>query len=311
MQNNHNLTVTVSPHINSGESIRKIMYTVIIALIPAIIASYIFFGVKAIVMILVSVVTAVALEALMQWLRRRPITITDGSAVITGILLAFNVSPCISLWMVALGSAVAIVVAKHAFGGLGCNIFNPALVGRAFLMAAYMDNMTSWSPTRLSTAVDASTYATPLGIIQEKLSMALPSYWDLFIGNVGGCIGETSALALIIGGLFLLYRKVITWHIPVSYILTVALLTAVMGKDPLFNVLAGGLMLGAIFMATDMVTSPVTPKGMIIFGIGCGVITTYIRLFGKYPEGVSYSILVMNACVPLIDRYAKPKRFGT
>lgn len=305
------LTVTVSPHITSGETIPKVMYSVIIALIPAIIASYVFFGVKALNMIVVSVITAVVLEAGVQGLRKKPITITDGSAVITGILLAFNLSPKIPLWMVALGSAVAILVAKQTFGGLGYNIFNPALIGRAFLMAAYPSSMTSWVPTRLYTGIDASTYATPLGILQEKLHETLPGYWDLFIGNVGGCIGETSVFALIIGGLFLLYRKEITWHIPVSYILTVAILSLLLGRDPLFQILAGGLMLGAIFMATDMVTSPVTPRGMIIFGVGCGIITIFIRFFGKYPEGVSYSILVMNACTPLIDRYTVPRIFGT
>ena len=279
MEIKNNLTVTLSPHIRSGESIHKIMYTVLIALVPSIIASYIFFGLKAINMILVSVATAVILEAFVQWIRKKPITITDGSAVITGVLVAFNISPKVPLWIPVLGTAVAILIAKQAFGGLGCNIFNPALVGRAFLLAAYPSYMTSWLPTKLQTTVDISTYATPLAVVKERLGEALPGYFDLFIGNVGGCIGETSALALLIGGVFLLYRKVISWHIPVSYILTVFLLTWALGKDPVFNILAGGLMLGAIFMATDMVTNPVTPKGMIIFGIGCGVITTYIRIF--------------------------------
>ena len=318
MEKRSNLIVTVSPQIKSGESVTKTMYMVLIALLPAAAASIIFFGVKAIYMIVVSVATAVLLEALVQRLRKKPITITDGSAIITGILLAFNLSPAVPLWMVALGSAVAILIGKQAFGGLGHNIFNPALAGRAFLLAAYPDYMTSWIPTRLcGGGIDAATYATPLGIVQqsstlvqEKLTQALPGYFDLFMGNVGGCIGETSALALLLGGIFLLSRKIIRWQIPVSFIGTVALLTWVMGKDPLFSILAGGLMLGAIFMATDMVTSPMTPRGMIIFGIGCGLITTFIRLYGKYPEGVSYSILAMNACVPLIDRYTKKKRFG-
>lgn len=310
MQKNNNLIVTVSPHITSGESIEKVMYTVIIALIPVIIASYVFFGIKAINIIVISVLTAIILEAGVQWLRHKPITILDGSAIITGILLAFNLPPTVPFWIPIIGSAVAILIAKQIFGGLGHNIFNPALAGRAFLLAAYPVHMTRWLPPRLAEGVDISTYATPLAIIKERVGEALPNYFNMFIGNIGGCIGETSALVLILGGLFMLYRKVITWHIPITYIGTVALLTWALGKDPIFHILAGGLMLGAIFMATDMVTSPVTPRGMIIFGIGCGLMTTFIRLLGKYPEGVSYSILFMNACTPLIDRYTRPKRFG-
>lgn len=306
MQNSYEFTplaVTVSPHISEGSSIPKVMYTVVIALIPAIIASFLFFGIKAIAMILISVATAIVLEAGVQWLRHKPITITDGSAIITGILLVFNLPPAVPFWIPSLGVAVAIIIAKHAFGGLGHNIFNPALVGRAFLLAAYPTQMTTWT-------FDGVTCATPLRIVGEKLDEALPSYWDMFVGNIGGCIGETSVLVLLIGGIFLLSRRVISWHIPLTYIGTVAILTGIMGKDPLFHVLAGGLILGAIFMATDMVTSPSTPKGMIIFGIGCGILTTVIRLFGKYPEGVCYSILFMNACTPLIDRYTRPRRFG-
>lgn len=306
---NNNLKVTVSPHITSGESVKKVMYAVIIALFPAVIASYIFFGIKAIYITLISVITAVALEAGVQWKRNKPVTILDGSAVITGILLAFNLPPTVPFWIPILGVAVAILIAKQSFGGLGQNIFNPALVGRVFLLAAYPIHMTRWVPTRLVQGVDISTYATPLAI-KEKATMILPNYYDMFIGNIGGCIGETSALLLILGGLYMLYRKVITWHIPLTYIGTVALLTWLFGKNPLFHVLAGGLILGALFMATDMVTSPVTAKGMVIFGMGCGLLTTMIRLFGKYPEGVSYSILFMNACTPLIDRWTMPRRFG-
>jgi electron transport complex protein RnfD len=310
MEKNNNLIVTVSPHLSSGESVNKVMWAVVIALLPAFIGSYFFFGIKAVYITLVSVVTAVILEAVSYKLMRRPVTVTDGSAVITGMLLAFNLPPTVPLWIPVLGSAVAILIAKVPFGGLGQNIFNPALVGRAFLLAAYPVQMTDWISSRFEKVVDISTYATPLGIIKEKLSESVPSYFNMFIGNHGGCIGETSALLLILGGIYLLVRKIITWHIPVTYILTVCLLTWVLGRDPLFNVLAGGLMLGAIYMATDMVTSPVTNKGMIIFAIGCGVMTVIIRLFGNYPEGVSYSILLMNACTPLIDRYAKPKKFG-
>lgn len=308
--NNDNLTVTISPHITSGESISKVMYTVIIALIPAIIASYIFFGFKAISIILISIAAAVILELCVQKLRHKPITVLDGSAIITGILLAFNLPPTVPFWIPMLGVAFSILIAKHAFGGLGNNIFNPALAGRAFLLAAYPVYMTNWIPTKFIHGIDISTYATPLAIIKERPGEILPSYFNMFIGNIGGCLGETSALLLILGGLYMLSRKVITWHIPLTYIGTVALLTLVLGKDPLFNVLAGGLMLGAIFMATDMVTSPVTSMGMIIFGVGCGVMTTVIRLFGRYPEGVSYAILFMNAFTPLIDRYTTPRRFG-
>lgn len=310
MNNQNQLIVTVSPHINSGETTTRVMYDVVVALIPALIASYLFFGLRALILTFVSVVTALFCEAGVQRLRRQPITIGDGSALITGILLAFNVSLSLPLWMMALGSAVAILIAKQAFGGLGHNIFNPALIGRAFIMAAYPTQMTSWLPSRFAAHIDGTTYATPLGILQEKLTTALPSYLDMLLGNCGGCIGETSALALIVGGLYLLYRKVITWHTPVAYIGTVFILMAVLGRDPFFQILAGGLMIGAIFMATDMVTIPITSKGRIVFGVGCGVVTTAIRYFGQYPEGVCYSILFMNACTPLIDRYTKPKKFG-
>lgn len=310
MNKNNNLIVTVSPHITSGESIKKVMYAVVIALIPAIAGSYIFFGIKAIYITLISILTAVILEAIVQRLMHKPVTVLDGSAIITGILVAFNLPPTVPFWIPILGTAVAILIAKHSFGGLGQNIFNPALVGRAFLLAAYPSYMTNWIPTRLVSGIDAVTYATPLGIIKEKTGQILPNYFDMFIGNHGGCIGETSALLLILGGLYMLFRKAITWHIPVTYIGTVALLSLFLGRDPLFQILAGGLMLGAIFMATDMVTSPITQKGMIIFGVGCGVMTVIIRFFGNYPEGVSYSILFMNACTPLIDKYTKPKIFG-
>lgn len=310
MDKQNNLTVSMSPHITSGESVSKTMYVVIAALLPAIIASFVFFGIKAINTILISATTAVVLEAIAQKMMRRPITVSDGSAVITGILLAFNLPPTAPFWIPIVGSSVAILIAKMPFGGLGQNIFNPALVGRTFLLAAYPVYMTNWIPARLTEGIDIATYATPLAIIKEKTGQILPGFFDMFIGNHGGCIGETSALLLILGGLYMLLRKVITWHIPVTYICTVFLMTFFLKQDPLFNILAGGLMLGAIFMAADMVTSPITSKGMIIFGIGCGIMTVVIRLFGNYPEGVSYSILFMNACTPLIDKYTKPKKFG-
>lgn len=304
------LIVAVSPHLRSGDSVKREMWDVVIALVPALIASYLFFGRNAIVITLTAVLSCMFFEVLAQKVMRRKVTLLDGSAIITGILLAFNLPPRLPLWLVILGSAVAIILGKQAFGGLGHNIFNPALVGRVFLLAAYPTYMTTWSPT-LFNKVDTATYATPLAVVKEHPGGYLPTYWDLFIGNVGGCIGETSALALLIGGLYLLYRRVIIWHIPVSYIGTVFIISLLFGKDPVFHLLAGGLMLGALFMATDLVTSPTTPGGMIIFGIGCGVLTMVIRLFGKYPEGVSYSILFMNAWVPLIERYTQPRRFGT
>lgn len=311
MQNKKdNLIVTVSPHLQSGLSVPKEMYMVIIALLPALIASYFFFGIRSIILCSVGIVTAVVLEALVKILRKKPITVFDGSAIVTGMLLAFNLPSSVPYWIPILGSAVAILIVKEAFGGLGHNIFNPALIGRAFLLAAYPTHMTTWVPTQFNAGIDAATYATPLAILKEKAGTMLPGYWDMFIGNIGGCIGEVSALALIIGGVFLLIKGVISWYIPVSYIGTVAVLTAMTGSDPLFHILSGGLILGAFFMATDMVTSPVTPKGMIIFGIGCGITTVIIRLFGKYPEGVSYSILFMNAVTPVIDRYTSMRRFG-
>jgi electron transport complex protein RnfD len=311
MNKNDKLIVTISPHVVSGETVSKVMWAVVIALVPSFIGSYFFFGIRAVYVTLVSIGAAVMFEAVSQKLMKKNVAIADGSAVITGILLAFNLPPTVPFWIPILGSGVAILIAKIPFGGIGQNIFNPALVGRAFLLAAYPVHMTSWVPTKFETVVNISTYATPLGIVKEKLNEALPSYFDMFIGNHGGCIGETSALLLILGGIYLLIRKVISWQIPVIYILTVGLLSWAFGKDPLFNILAGGLMLGAIYMATDMVTSPITNRGIVIFSIGCGVLTVIIRLFGNYPEGVSYAILLMNACTPLIDKYTKPKRFGS
>jgi len=310
MNKDEKLIVTVSPHLISGETVSKVMWDVVIALLPAFIGSYFFFGTKAVYLTVISVVTAVVCEFGANKMMKKQISVSDGSAVVTGLLLAFNLPPTVPFWIAILGSSVAILIAKVPFGGIGQNIFNPALVGRAFLLAAYPVHMTAWIPAKFEKVVDISTYATPLGIVKEKLNEALPSYFNMFIGNHGGCIGETSALLLILGGIYLLFRKVITWHVPVVYILTVAMLSWVFGKDPVFNILAGGLMLGAIYMATDMVTSPVTNLGLIIFGIGCGVLTVIIRFFGNYPEGVSYAILLMNACTPLIDKYTKPRRFG-
>ncbi|RKY39055.1 MAG: Na+-transporting NADH:ubiquinone oxidoreductase subunit D [Candidatus Omnitrophota bacterium] len=306
--------VSPSPHIHCGDSIRKVMWSVVIALIPAGVAGVIFFGIHALEIILISVITALVSEFLIQEIRRKRISVLDGSAVITGILLAYNLPPTVPLWLPAVGTFVAIVLGKQIFGGLGNNIFNPALVGRAFLMASWPKLMTSFSSP--FHPVDALSSATPLAVIKgiEGTGNVHFSYRELFLGNCSGCLGETSALALLIGVSLLFFRKYISWHIPFTYILTVGLLTWIFGRNGLFsgdflyNILAGGLMLGALFMATDPVTSPLSNKGKIIFGLGCGCITALIRLKGGYPEGVSYSILLMNAFTPLIDKFTLKKK---
>lgn len=254
-------------------------------------------------------------------------SITDGSAVVTGLLLAFNVPSSLPWWQMVIGSMVAIGIAKMSYGGLGKNPFNPALAGRVFMLISFPVDMTSWPiPVQNWFTIDALTGPTSLGILKEglangetlsQLSVKLPTYTNLFIGQVGGSLGEVSAAALIIGGIYMLYRKIITWHIPVAYIATTVLFTGILWMvnpeqyiDPIFHLLAGGLLLGAIFMATDMVTSPMTNKGMIVYGLGCGVLTVLIRVWGSYPEGVSFAILIMNAVVPLINKGFKPSRFG-
>ncbi len=299
------LTISSSPHIRLKESIPRVMWSVVLALTPAAIISVYLFGLSALRLIAVSILAAVISEVLWQKLMGRRITIGDGSAVVVGLLLAFVLPSRLPWWMAAVGSSFAIVIVKQLFGGLGDNIFNPALAGRAFLLASFPIYMTSWVRP-----FDAISCATPLAIVKENLSGTIPSLWDLFIGKSAGSLGETSAVALLIGAGFLFWRKIITWHIPFTYIGTVTLLSWVFGRDPLFSVLAGGLILGAFFMAVDPVTSPMTAKGQIIFGIGCGIVTVLIRQWGGYPEGVCYSILLMNALVPLIDRYTKPRRLG-
>lgn len=307
------LITTASPHIFKDITVNKIMWLVVIALLPAIIASIYFFGFDALLAILSSVVSALLTEMIIQKLMKKEITINDGSAFVTGLLLALTLPPTVPLWIPALGSIFAIAIAKHAFGGLGFNIFNPALAGRAFIIA-------SW-PALVSTYItpDGITSATPLSILkiqgQQALAQAFGAtsslYQKLFIGNIGGAIGETSALALLIGAAFLFYKKIIDWRIPTLYIGTVFLLSFIFGKDPIFLILAGGLFIGAFFMATDPVTSPTTRNGRLLFGFGCGFLTVIIRLFSSLPEGVMYSILLMNALTPLIDRYTIPKPFGT
>lgn len=300
-----NFIVSPSPHISSPINTRKIMLDVLIALVPALIASIIFFGVRAFIVTIVCALSCVIFEYLSRRLMKRNNTISDLSAVVTGVLLAFNLPVTIPLWIAVLGSFFAIVVVKQLFGGIGQNFANPAITGRIFLFVSFAVHMTTWvKPFYYTNKVDMVSSATPL------VNMDGVSTLDLFLGNVGGCLGETSALALIIGGIYLVIKKVISPIIPLTYISTVFILTLVLGENPLNQIFAGGLMLGAIFMATDYSTSPSTNKGKFIFAIGCGLITVAIRLFGNYPEGVSFAILFMNVVCPLIDRATATKPFG-
>ncbi|MBU3146377.1 RnfABCDGE type electron transport complex subunit D [Clostridium sp. CF012] len=301
-------TVSSSPHIKSNDSVQGIMRDVIIALIPATIAGIYFFGMKAFLVTLVSVLSCIAAEALWQKLTHRKITIGDLSAVVTGLLIAFNLPAAVPLWLPAVGGFFAIIIVKQFFGGIGQNIMNPALAARAFLLASWPVHMTNFT-------VDGVSSATALAILKSGEGQ-LPSLMNVFIGNVGGCIGETSVIALLIGAAYLLYKKVISWHTPVAYIGSVFILTLILGRDgfmsgnALYEIFAGGLMLGAFFMATDYTTSPMTKKGQLIFGVGCGLLTTIIRLYGGYAEGVSYSILIMSLFVPFIDKFTAPRIFG-
>lgn len=309
-----NFVVSGTPHVRSKESIQSIMRDVIIALIPATAAGIFFFGIPALILIAVSIVACVFFEWLYQKLLKKPVTISDLSAVVTGLLLAMNLPASAPVWVPIVGAAFAIIFAKQLFGGLGQNFINPALAGRAFLLASYPTEMTTWTAPVGFSGADAVAVATPLATLKTG-AMPDASLTDVILGtNIGGCIGETCAVALIIGGIYLLVKHVISWRIPVLYILTVFVLTAAIGRKglrvPVYEIFTGGLMLGAFFMATDYASSPVTPKGQIIFAIGCGIITTLIRIFGGYPEGVSYSILIMNLAVPLIERFTEPKIFG-
>ena len=321
------LVVSPSPHVHTRESIPKLMYGVLLSLIPAFLVSVWFFGLGMIVVTAVSVVSCIAFEYLIQKyiLKVRP-THLDGSAALTGILLAFCLPANLPFWMVIIGALAAIGIGKMTFGGLGNNIFNPALVGRVFLFISFPVALTSYpEPGQWLKYTDATTGPTPLGILQEgmgdstapALMKEMPDYADLFIGNMMGSAGEIAAFALLLGLVYMLYKRIISWHIPVSILGTVAVFTGILwlanpeqNADPLFHLLTGGLMLGSIYMATDYVTSPMTPRGMIIYGIGIGVITVIIRRFGAYPEGVQFAILIMNAFVPLLNKYIKPKRFG-
>jgi len=300
------LIVSVSPHIRARENVRAIMFDVLLALSPALIASVIFFGRQALLIVSVSIFFSVASEFFWESMWKKKITVGDLSSIVTGMLLAFVLPPSSPLWMVAIGAFVAIILGKQIFGGLGYNIFNPALVARAVLLASWPVYMTTWTRP-----FDGVTTASPLGIVKMELDQRLPSYLEMFLGNRAGCLGEISILALLVGAVYLLYKKQITWHIPVSYIGTVGLVCFLFKRNPLFNIMAGGLILGAFFMATDMVTSPLTRRGKLIFGVGCGLLTVLIRFKGGFPEGVCYSILIMNMLTPIIDKISEPKVFGS
>jgi len=308
------LIVSGSPHIHKQESVPRIMWTVVLSTIPAGIAGVIIFGLNALWVTLVAVIAALLTETIFEIWTKNKITVLDGSAVITGILLAYNLPSNVPLWLPAVGAVFSIAIGKQVFGGLGQNIFNPALVGRVFLMASWPKYMTSFVRPF---SYDAVTSATPLAALKEGKILEHISYLDLFLGKRGGCIGEVCILALLIGAAFLLYKGYISWHIPVTYVFTTAVFTYVFGAkqlfqgDWLFHILSGGLILGAFFMATDYVATPLTAKGQIIFGVGCGLLTAVIRLWGGYPEGASYAILMMNAATPFIDRYTKNRIYGT
>lgn len=330
------ITVSPSPHIHSGQSVKKLMYGVIIAMMPALAVSIYFYGLGAIYVTLLSVASCVLFEYLIQvFILKTPSRITDGSAIVTGILLAFNLPSSLPPFIIIVGALVSIGIGKMTFGGLGNNPFNPALVGRVFLLLSFPTRMTKYATANgfgtplmiKAEELDAYTGPTPLGLIKEgvKAGDSVSSimethglgYGQLFWGDIGGSLGEIAAAALILGLLYMLITKVITWHIPVSVLGSIAVFTGILWyanpeiyADPMFHLLTGGILLGAIFMATDYVTSPMTHKAQIIYGIGIGVLTVIIRVFGAYPEGVSFAILIMNGFTPLLNRYVKPHRFG-
>ncbi|MFO7941798.1 MAG: RnfABCDGE type electron transport complex subunit D [Bacillota bacterium] len=308
------LTVSSSPHIKDRTTVRGIMFDVVIALIPAIAAATYFFGSSALVTLGSCIAGAFAAEAGVMWARGKRIPLSDGSALVTGILLGLTMPPGVPIWLGFVGGAFGVGIGKAIFGGLGLNLFNPALVGRAFLVASFPVLMTTFrwpaeSGSWMGANFDAVSTATPLALL--RFAGTETPLMELFLGRVGGSLGETSALALLIGGAYLILRGVIDWKVPVSYIGMVMILSWIGGGSPLFHMMAGGLLLGAIFMATDYVTSPITPRGKLIFGLGCGLLTYAIRSYGGYPEGVLYSILLMNSTVPLIERFTRPRVFGT
>ncbi len=312
------LLLSTSPHMHKRESTAQIMWTVTLSLLPSGLAGIYIFGLKAFWIILACIVTALATEIIILALRHQRLTIIDGSAVLTGLLLAYNLPSTLPIWMACVGSFFAIAIAKQSFGGLGKNIFNPALAGRAFLLIAWPKYMTTFGYPFAN--ADSISSATPLNLLKEGKAQTIYqmglSYLDLFLGNRAGCIGEVCIAVLLLGAAFLLWRKVISWHVPLSFIFTLGLLTWLWGgskigqADILFALMAGGVVLGAFFMATDYVTSPLTREGQLIFGFGCGLLTFLIRRWGGYPEGVSFAILMMNTTVPLIDRFCSPRIYG-
>jgi electron transport complex protein RnfD len=323
------IIVAPSPHIKSEQTVEKLIYGVILALSPAFLVSIYFFGLSALLLTALAAVSCAVFEfVIAKYILKQTPTIKDGSAILTGILIAFNVPSNLPVWMLILGCLMAIGIGKMTFGGLGNNLFNPALVGRVFLLISFPVQMTTWPlPLGFHTKYfDAATGPTALGILKEgirngstvsQLTDQIPTHMQMFLGKMGGSLGEVAAGALLLGFMYLLYKKIISWHIPLSIFITITVFTGILwlanpqyNADPLFHLLTGGVMLGAIFMATDYVTSPMSKSGMIIFGVGIGILTVVIRRFGAYPEGVSFAILIMNAFVPLINRYVKPKRFG-
>lgn len=325
------LTISASPHVHGDNSTKKIMWGVVYAMIPAMLVSIYFFGLDAMRVIFIAVAASIFFEwAIQKYLLKGKETISDGSAVITGILLAFNVPSNLPWWIIVIGALVAIGMGKMSFGGLGKNPFNPALVGRVFMLISFPVQMTSWPKAApiFDGLADAITGPTALGVMKEglnagqtvqelMLSSEMPSFMNLFLGEMGGSIGEISALALILGGIFMLWKKIITWEIPGSILISVVLFSGIFWLidpshyvNPIFHLLTGGMLLGAIFMATDMVSSPMTRNGQLIYGVGIGLLTVIIRVWGAYPEGMSFAILIMNATVPLLNNAFKPARFG-
>ena len=324
------LIVSLSPHAHGPESVEKNMYGVILALLPTLLVSFLFFGLGSVLVCATSMLACMFFEwAIAKYMLKRKPTLTDGSAIITGLLLGLNLPSNLPIWMVIFGALFAIGVGKMCFGGLGQNLFNPAIVGRCFLLISFPAAMTSWPVIgQLDTYTDATTGATPLALMKQAIKTGdtavlerLPDSMDMLLGNLSGgfgagTIGEVCALALLVGLGFMLWKRIITWHIPVSIIATVFVLSLLLHlaspiyANPLQVIFSGGLMLGAIFMASDYVTSPMTPRGQIIYGVGIGLLTIIIRNWGSYPEGMSFAILIMNAFTPLINNYCKPRRFG-
>lgn len=315
------LNVSGSPHVHSDESTKKIMWRVNLALVPALLVATCFFGINALMVSAISVISCVLFQWLIEkFILKQPSTICDGSAVVTGLLLAFNVPATTSMmWIVIIGALVAIGIGKMSFGGLGKNPFNPALVGRVFLLISFPVQMTTWPVVDgiFPMHFDLATGATPLAAFKEGSLPADITWWDAFLGHIGGSMGEISAIALLIGAIYLCCRKIITWHIPVTFIGTAFIFSGILWliapdqfMNPVMSIFTGGIMLGACFMATDMVTSPMSKVGQLIFGFGCGLLTIIIRNWGSYPEGVSFAILIMNAVTPLLNRWCKPKRFA-